>query len=225
MGQGDEELTLSMWRSLLNHICNIHHGHEGPYTECLHGPLEDRDWMSRDSQAFRKLRGILENPRLLADLRHLSPRAQTSSLESFNNILIRFAPKSVAYSEDGMQARTQLAVLHFNENASREQARTRGGQKRWKVKMSKARKGHFAAFPVKTAPTFAYVRLLLQDVTERCNVSVRQSISQQSSSQGHHMTDAYVDRPSKEELLMTQRHDIEHRTSCFFFQDSRLLVQ
>lgn len=47
MGQGDEELTLSMWRSLLNHICNIHHGHEGPYTECLHGPLEDRDWMSR----------------------------------------------------------------------------------------------------------------------------------------------------------------------------------
>ncbi|KAH7956195.1 hypothetical protein HPB52_006839 [Rhipicephalus sanguineus] len=106
MGQGDEELTLSMWRSLLNHICNIHHGHEGPYTECLHGPLEERDWMSRDSQAFRKLRGILENPRLLADLRHLSPKAQTSSLESFNNI--RFARKSVAYSEDGMQARSHL---------------------------------------------------------------------------------------------------------------------
>lgn len=46
-GEGDEELMVSMWKSLLNHICDQHHGHEGPYSECIHGPLEDRAWMRR----------------------------------------------------------------------------------------------------------------------------------------------------------------------------------
>lgn len=28
-------LHVSMWKSLLNHVCNKHDGHEGPFTECL----------------------------------------------------------------------------------------------------------------------------------------------------------------------------------------------
>ncbi|KAH9378733.1 hypothetical protein HPB48_018970 [Haemaphysalis longicornis] len=39
MAEGDAELIISMWRSLLNHICDKHDGHEGPFAECLHEPL------------------------------------------------------------------------------------------------------------------------------------------------------------------------------------------
>lgn len=46
MAEGGAELVVSMWNSLLNHICNQHDGHEGPFSECLHEPLGDRDWMT-----------------------------------------------------------------------------------------------------------------------------------------------------------------------------------
>ncbi|KAH7940575.1 hypothetical protein HPB49_002125 [Dermacentor silvarum] len=45
MGQGDGELVISMWRSLLNHVCNKHDGHDGPYKKCLHDSLDDREWL------------------------------------------------------------------------------------------------------------------------------------------------------------------------------------
>ncbi|KAL1479355.1 hypothetical protein MTO96_051910 [Rhipicephalus appendiculatus] len=58
-----------------------------------------------ESPAFRKLAAIVDKPRLLNDLRKLSPAVQTFSLESFNSVLIQFAPKSTAYSPSGMKAR------------------------------------------------------------------------------------------------------------------------
>ncbi|KAH7984787.1 hypothetical protein HPB49_025741 [Dermacentor silvarum] len=109
--QGDGDLIVSMWRSLLNHMCNQHNGHEGPFTDCMHGPLDNKKWMTRGSPAFTKLRAILENPRLLSDLRQLSPMVQTFSLESFNSLLIRFAPKSIAYSGPGYVAKLMADVI------------------------------------------------------------------------------------------------------------------
>ncbi|XP_049525452.1 uncharacterized protein LOC125946402 isoform X2 [Dermacentor silvarum] len=203
MGLGDGDLIVSMWKSLVNRICDQRHGHEGSFTECLHGPFEDRAWMTRVSPAFQKLRLVLESPRSPSDLRHLSPGAQTSSLESFNSLLIYFAPKSVAYSPDGMKARSQLAVLHFNENASRHQACTRKGTLRWKVKLSKARKGHFSIAPCKTLPTYGYVHKLVQAVMMRCEASSYQSSLASSSSGPHNMTDGY-EKPAKEELIATR---------------------
>ncbi|KAL1434625.1 hypothetical protein MTO96_011490 [Rhipicephalus appendiculatus] len=46
MGQGDGDLVVSMWRSLLNQVCDKHDGHDGPYEKCLHEQLEDREWMN-----------------------------------------------------------------------------------------------------------------------------------------------------------------------------------
>jgi len=36
---GDEEIMASKWKSLTNHLLDIHSGHDGPYTTCEHGPL------------------------------------------------------------------------------------------------------------------------------------------------------------------------------------------
>ena len=45
--QGDGELLEQMWRSLLNHVVDIHEGHGNRYPKCQHGELEDRAWIKR----------------------------------------------------------------------------------------------------------------------------------------------------------------------------------
>ncbi|XP_077558031.1 uncharacterized protein LOC144173512 [Haemaphysalis longicornis] len=105
MGQGDSELILSMWKSILNHVCDMHTGHDGPFAECLHEPLEDRQWIKPSSRAFAALKGIVESPSLLRDLTQIAPAAQTFSLESFHSVLIHFAPKSNAFTQGVMKAR------------------------------------------------------------------------------------------------------------------------
>ncbi|XP_037498631.2 uncharacterized protein LOC119372223 [Rhipicephalus sanguineus] len=205
MGQGDGDLVVSMWRSLLNHVCDKHDGHDGPYKKCLHDQLEDREWMSPTSPAFHQLKTIVDNPLLLRDIRRLSPEVQTFSLESFHNVLNCFAPKSNAFSEDGMQARTWLAVLHFNENAGRQQALTREGEERWKIKSSKARRGHFTVAAVKEEPSYGYVEELLQHALDLCeHSSYKESFQGSEEAAPCHMSLAY-ERPSKEELIAQRR--------------------
>ncbi|KAH6933229.1 hypothetical protein HPB50_013738 [Hyalomma asiaticum] len=46
-GEGDGNLIVSMWRSLLNHIWNRHTNYDTPFLECLHEPLLDKAWMTR----------------------------------------------------------------------------------------------------------------------------------------------------------------------------------
>ncbi|KAL1483282.1 hypothetical protein MTO96_033298 [Rhipicephalus appendiculatus] len=106
------------------------------------------------SPAFHQLKTIVDNPLLLRDIRRLSSEVQTFLLKSFHSVLNCFAPKSNAFSEDSMQARTWLAVLYFNENAGPQQALTREGEERWKMKSSKARRGHFTVAAVKEEPSY-----------------------------------------------------------------------
>ncbi|KAH9377310.1 hypothetical protein HPB48_013453 [Haemaphysalis longicornis] len=119
------------------------------------------------SRAFSALKGIVESPSLLRDLTQIAPAAQTSP-ESFHNVLIHFAPKSNAFTQGVMKARTRLAVLHFNKNAAREQAETQDGIKRYKIKSSKSRKGHYTACPVKKDRSYRYVAELMMNAVQRC---------------------------------------------------------
>ncbi|KAH7954948.1 hypothetical protein HPB49_023108 [Dermacentor silvarum] len=114
------------------------------------------------SPAFLRLKTIVDNVRLLKDIRRLSPEVQTFSLESFHSMLNRFAPKSNAFSADRMQERMRLTVLHFNENAARHQAHTQDGEQWWKIKSSKTRQCHFTVTTVKEDPSYGYVDDLMQ---------------------------------------------------------------
>lgn len=61
--------------------------------------------------ACEKLSNVILAPRLLRDLQKLSGEYQTSSLESFHSLLIRFAPKSVAFSYVGMLCRYVVCFI------------------------------------------------------------------------------------------------------------------
>ena len=47
--QGDGGMLKAMWKSVTNHIQDIHDGHSEMYPECAHGPLDederDKEWL------------------------------------------------------------------------------------------------------------------------------------------------------------------------------------
>nr|XP_021325191.1 uncharacterized protein LOC101884910 isoform X1 [Danio rerio]XP_021325192.1 uncharacterized protein LOC101884910 isoform X1 [Danio rerio] len=155
---------VAKWKSVANHIQDIHE-HGGEFPKCLHEPLvgeQARQWLKPSTSACEKLSNVILAPRLLRDLQKLSGEYQTSSLESFHSLLIRFAPKSVAFSYVGMLCRSQLAAMHYNENSTRKQATTATGQLRWHIQYPRYKKGECTVRPIKITTTYGYVDRLLQ---------------------------------------------------------------
>lgn len=132
---------------------------------------------SIDSKASVKLVAVVANTRLCKDIGKLSPSHQTSCLESFHSVIIHFAPKFVALSYLGMQCRCnsdvtntavrvlviililffdrlQIAALHFNENAGREQSTTKIGEKQYNVVFPKYKRGGYIVRKVLVDPTY-----------------------------------------------------------------------
>ncbi len=47
--EGEEDMLEAMWKSVTNHIQDVHEGHSELYPECAHGPLDederDKEWL------------------------------------------------------------------------------------------------------------------------------------------------------------------------------------
>lgn len=168
LSEGDVTMRLSIWKSLTRHIINVHDGHEGPFHRCLHDELPPHEWLDPGTPAYQKLVSIVLNPRLLKDIEQLSTASQTSCLESFHSLINQFAPKSTAYTPSVMRARTQLAILHHNENVVRDQATDASGNPQFHRKLPKSCKGREVLCPVKTKATHEYVQKLLVASMEEC---------------------------------------------------------
>ncbi|XP_056114874.1 uncharacterized protein LOC130091161 [Rhinichthys klamathensis goyatoka] len=160
---------VAKWTSILNHIQDVHTHDDPVFPQCLHPQSNTTDkskWLRAGTTAFSRLEKILRNKRILKDVEKLSPHHQTSSLEAFHGVILRFAPKNVVFSFLGMLCRLYLAALHFNENAGRPQAMTAAGEPLFKVVFPKYKKGQYSAKPVKIEPTFQYVDNLLELIFE-----------------------------------------------------------
>lgn len=128
-----------------------------------------------DSETWMRVADILTAPALLNDVPFLSPREQTYGLEAFHSVLLHFLPKTYCYSDEGMLARwwnrrsgihfsinhkpicfscrTQLAILHYNENADRSQV-TKDGTQQYRLKASKLKKA-WVVVPLKEDATYS----------------------------------------------------------------------
>ncbi|KAG1953552.1 hypothetical protein F2P79_010041 [Pimephales promelas] len=156
---------VAKWTSLINHLQNVH-THDNPiFPKCAH-PLtasnDQKKWFQQGSLAVHKIEHILCNKRVLKDVEKLSHHFQTSSLEAFHSLILRFTPKNVVFSFIGMLCRLFLAVLHHNENANRERATTSTGRGLYKIVLPKSKKEECIAQPIKTEPTYNFVDDLLK---------------------------------------------------------------
>ncbi|CAN7976902.1 unnamed protein product [Ixodes persulcatus] len=148
-----------MWKSVQNHVANKHADHPGLYAHCGREDLGEREWLVPGTRAHDKFVEVTMAPRLVKDIRQLAPSTHTFSLEAFHSILIGFAPKSYSYLQGSWyyfsHFRTQLAILHFNENANREQAVSADGSLQFKIKHPKSRKGGKVVRPKQAEPTYS----------------------------------------------------------------------
>ena len=119
--------------------------------------------MYSDTKASEKISSIIHNKYFRSDVKKLSPVYQTSICEAFHSVVINFAPKSTAFTYNGMLARylmcsqllhgfqltlhdfldyrLHLAALHYNENSGRNQAETKQGEKRYALLYPKYKGG------------------------------------------------------------------------------------
>ncbi|XP_057191028.1 uncharacterized protein LOC130555030 isoform X2 [Triplophysa rosa] len=148
---------VAKWTSILNHIRDVHIHKNPAFPQCLHAPLTSgrkKKWLKAGTKAFCKLEKALTNKRLLKDVEKMSPQHQTSSLEAFHSVILRFAPKNVVFPFLGTLCRLYLAVMHFNENAGRPQAKSSTGELLYEVNFPKSKKGECTVKPVKVDPTY-----------------------------------------------------------------------
>lgn len=99
---------VAKWTSLLNHIQDVHTHDDPLYPKCAHPDKVPRDpnkWFHPGTVAMYKVEKLLMNKRVLADVAKLSSQHQTSSLESFHSVILRFTPKISDFKYVGMMCR------------------------------------------------------------------------------------------------------------------------
>ena len=74
----------------------------------------------------------------MKDLPNLVLFKHSGHIESFHNVMLKYVPKRLKFSYEGMYARTQLAVLDHNSNLDRRQAVTKNNEARSNTQFSKA---------------------------------------------------------------------------------------
>ncbi|XP_065121196.1 uncharacterized protein [Paramisgurnus dabryanus] len=155
---GNPAVMEAKWRSLVNHIQDIHNHDTPAFSSCAHPPLEgeqrNKEWLEPGSMGAIKLESIVTKTSLLKDVKQLSPQHQTFSLEAFHSLILHFAPKHTGFSYLGMYSRLLLASLHYNFNAIRETARRSDGTEKFCVSYPRFRKGAYVVRPIKEKASY-----------------------------------------------------------------------
>ena len=75
---------------------------------------------------------MVENNKILANIKYLSKYCHTGSLEVFHSLLNKYYPKLLYFSLEDMIARAQLAVLDYNCGSNNTQTTAKDGKQRYK---------------------------------------------------------------------------------------------
>ena len=86
-------------------------------TGCEHADLPQDDktlWFVKDSNEYNVLEKIMTNKQFARDVRKLCHFVHTSVLESFHNVILKYAPKRLFFTSASMNTRMQLADHNVN---------------------------------------------------------------------------------------------------------------
>ncbi|XP_035662758.1 uncharacterized protein LOC118406641 isoform X1 [Branchiostoma floridae] len=198
--EGEGELLAAKWASLDNHLHNVHRGHSQLFPRCEHGRVaRRRQWLQPNTKASVKLTDIINKKALLRDIKKLSNKYQTATLEAFHSLINHFAPKWASFSYWGMLSRLYLAVLHSNENCGRPQLETKEGDKVFKLRFKKFKKACTVQEVVGDC-TFDYVTVLMEETIRICDAGEEAHLVQPPPT----LASAF-DRPEKEAAVDAHR--------------------
>lgn len=166
---GNADLLVEKWLSCTHHVVNIHTWNGGMMSQCEHGeyPSDDRTaWLKQDSPAHDAMKSVVQNKKLLKDIRKLSKFCHTGNLEVYHSLVLKYAPKRNHFHYPAMRARLQLAALDHNHNVDRALATDKNGQPITHQFFSKARK-QWVVRNVYCQKQYSYIDELLQRVVDR----------------------------------------------------------
>lgn len=201
----DGDLKEAKWVSITNHIMDKHSGHENPlFPKCRHGRLHGRErkkkWLKPGTQPYENLTEFLTKKSLLKDIRQMSGQHATSSLEAFHSVQNHFAAKLLAFSYHGMRSRLQIAIMHFNENSDREQAKLPDGSERVNIAFPKYKKGEHSTKKILVKCTYRYAADL-KDSVARILEGLESNVLERSAAPRSLSSD--YTRPDKQTAVMT----------------------
>ncbi|XP_057297107.1 uncharacterized protein LOC130626005 [Hydractinia symbiolongicarpus] len=189
--QGDPELLVQMWKSILQHVTNKHNfAKQYPkYPRCRHeayssAEARKKKWIEKHLPAYNALEEIVLDKKNLKDMELLCEPYHTGGVEVFHSLITAYAPKRQHFELNVMNARVKLAILDHNNNVGRKQAvvkcarkgSQKVGEKKWKFVSSKLNK-EWVAKPVKEPKSFSFVDAIMNDIIERKESGVKVKIS------------------------------------------------
>ena len=159
------------WISVLFHIQNNHRwtGHE-KFQKCVHPCLtkkqaKAKEWLSPKSEAFEALQNIVLDKKVLEDLSYLTKFCHTGVLKIYHSLYNKWAPTRQHFSYLGMLARSQLAIMDFNEGSNLEQVTAEKDEKRYNVQFSKITKS-WSSKPIKKEKDRSYLHRMVKETIE-----------------------------------------------------------
>ncbi|XP_074641225.1 uncharacterized protein LOC141898974 [Tubulanus polymorphus] len=167
-GQSNE--IKEKWLSCIDHIQNVH-------TNCYHQPYEKKkNWLIPGSRPADSVKTLLTSTRTVNKIMKMSPYGQTSDLESFHSLVNHFAPKMIHFSYKGMISRVYTAILHWNENSKRPQARKwKTGELQYSIYYPKYKDGYVVHKILQDA-TYSYIDQIVSQVFATAKVGPRKLV-------------------------------------------------
>lgn len=160
-------LLKEKWVSVINHVTdwpgNSHHHH-------THEPLDEKSKRNKPllkpgTEAHSALVKIVTDKQLLDDLDHLTKCVNTTALEVFHSMYLKYLPKKTRFGYDVMVHAAMLAALDHNNNVNRKQVFYQDGdsvcEPKYKISWSKVRK---TCRPVAVGKDYSYMSAMMADV-------------------------------------------------------------
>ena len=174
--EGSYDVLIEKWTSVVHHVGNKHSWRGAKhFKKCAHNPLSRREvkeklWLKPGTAAHVALEEVVFNKKLLKDLKLVTEFHHTGNLEVYHSMMLKYCPKRQHFSHEGMNARTQLAVLDHNQNCARKQAVVKQGSSqgalRYNLVFPKVRKT-WVVKPIKEVKTYGHVDILMEKILKQ----------------------------------------------------------
>ena len=183
---GDSDIMYEKFTSVLYHIVNKHEwGGCKVFKRCEHDPLtreqeRSKQWLLEGSDAYETLRSLIKHRNMKEDLKYVTDAINTTNVEVFNNLLLKYLPKQYHFEYDHMVMGSYLTALDHNFNSNREHDVINSGENigcsKYKIAWRKPSK-KFIARKVYKKKNYDYLKIMMSSVFKRVEKEKKGRIS------------------------------------------------